>query len=67
MAVTEIYRQAGSALPRLIGGNARTAVWTASARKRVKDLEADHGKRKRMSAEIALDVAAMRDFMGKNG
>ena len=37
----------------------------ASDLKRVKELEAENAKLKRMYAELALDAAAMKDFIAK--
>ena len=63
--VKDICRQAGISLPTYYQWKSKYGGMEASDLKRVKDLEAENARLKRMYAELALDAAAMKDFIAK--
>ena len=65
MAVTELCRQNGFSDATFYKWRAKYGGMEASDLKRVKELEAENSKLKRMYAELALDNAAMKDLIAK--
>jgi putative transposase len=63
--VKDVCRQAGISLPTYYQWKSKYGGMNASELKRVKDLEAENAKLKRMYAELALDNAAMKDLIAK--
>ena len=63
--VKDICRQAGISLPTYYQWKSRYGGMEASDLKRVKELEAENSRLKRMYAELALDAAAMKDYIAK--
>ena len=63
--VKDICRQAGISAPTYYKWKAKYGGMEASDLKRVKELEAENAKLKRMYAEMALDNAAMKDLIAK--
>jgi len=61
----DVCRQAGISLPTYYQWKSKYGGLEASDLKRVKDLEAENAKLKRMYAELALDNAAMKDLIAK--
>jgi len=64
--VKDICRQAGISAPTYYKWKAKYGGMEASDLKRVKELEAENARLKRMYAEMALDNAAMKDLIAKN-
>src|SRR3546814_8362944 len=58
--VKDICRQAGISVPTYYKWKSKYGGLEASELRRVKDLEAENAKHKRMYAELALDNAAMK-------
>ena len=63
--VKDICRQAGISAPTYYKWKAKYGGMEASDLKRVKELEAENARLKRMYAEMALDNAAMTDLIAK--
>src|SRR3546814_14783275 len=63
--VKDICRQAGISVPTYYKWKSKYGGLEASELRRVKDLEAENDKLKRMYAELALDNAAMKDLIEK--
>lgn len=63
--VKDICRQAGISLPTYYQWKSKYGGMEASDLKRVKELESENAKLKRMYAELALDNAAMKDLIAK--
>ncbi|MGH8040709.1 MAG: IS3 family transposase [Rudaea sp.] len=63
--VKDVCRQAGISVPTYYQWKSKYGGMEASDLKRVKELEAENAKLKRMYAELALDNAAMKDLIGK--
>ena len=63
--VKDICRQAGISVPKYYKWKSKYGGLEASELRRVKDLEAENAKLKRMYAELALDNAAMKDLIAK--
>lgn len=63
--VKDVCRQAGISLPTYYQWKSKYGGMEASDLKRVKDLEAENAKLKRLYAELALDNAAMKDLIAK--
>jgi putative transposase len=63
--VKEICRHAGISTPTYYKWKSKYGGMEASDLKRVKDLEAENARLKRMYAELALDNAAMKDLITK--
>lgn len=63
--VKEICRQAGISPATYYQWKSKYGGLDASELRRVKDLEAENSKLKRMYAELALDNAAMKDLIAK--
>lgn len=66
VSVKDICRQAGISAPTYYKWKAKYGGMEASDLKRVKELEAENARLKRMYAEMALDNAAMKDLIAKN-
>ena len=64
--VKDICRQAGISTPTYYQWKSKYGGMEASDLKRVKELEAENSKLKRMYAELALDNVAMKDLIAKN-
>jgi len=65
LPVKDICRQAGISVPTYYQWKSKYGGLEASDLKRVKELEAENSKLKRMYAELALDNAAMKDLTAK--
>ena len=63
--VKDVCRQAGISTPTYYQWKSKYGGMEASDLKRVKELEAENSKLKRMYAELALDNAAMKDLIAK--
>lgn len=65
LPVKEICRQAGISVQTYYQWKSKYGGMEASDLKRVKELEAENARLKRMYAELALDNAAMKDLIAK--
>lgn len=65
MPVKDICRQVGISVATYYQWKSKYGGLEASELKRVKELEAENAKLKRMYAELALDNAAMKDLIAK--
>ena len=63
--VKDVCRQAGISVPTYYKWKSKYGGLEASELRRVKELEAENAKLKRMYAELALDNAAMKDLIAK--
>lgn len=63
--VKDVCRQAGISTAAYYQWKSKYGGMEASDLKRVKELEAENAKLKRMYAELALDNAAMKDLIAK--
>lgn len=63
--VKDICRQAGISTATYYQWKSKYGGLEASELRRVKELEAENSKLKRMYAELALDNAAMKDLIAK--
>jgi putative transposase len=63
--VKDICRQAGISAATYYAWKAKYGGLDASELRRVKELEAENSRLKRMYAELALDNAAMKDLIAK--
>ena len=63
--IKDLCRQAGISTPTYYQWKSKYGGLEASDLKRVKELEAENSKLKRMYAELALDAAAMKDLIAK--
>lgn len=63
--VKDICQQAGISVPTYYQWKAKYGGLDASELRRVKELEAENAKLKRMYAELALDNVAMKDLIAK--
>jgi putative transposase len=65
VAVKDLCRQAGISTATYYQWKSKYGGMEASDLKRVKELESENARLKRMYAELALDVAAMKDLIAK--
>lgn len=65
MAVKDVCRQAGISTATYYQWKSKYGGLEASELRRVKELEAENAKLKRMYAEMALDNAALKDLIAK--
>lgn len=65
LAVKDLCRQAGISTATYYQWKSKYGGLEASELRRVKELEAENAKLKRMYAELALDNAAMKDLIAK--
>ena len=65
MAVKDVCRQAGISAPTYYQWKSKYGGMEASDLKRVKELEAENSRLKRLYAELALENAAMKDLIAK--
>ena len=63
--VKDICRQAGISTPTYDQWKSKCGGMGASDRKRVKELEAENSRLKRLYADLALENAAMKDLIAK--
>ena len=63
--VTELCRKHGISSPTFYKWKAKFGGLEVSEARRLKALEAENGKLKRMLAEAMLDNAALKDLLGK--
>ena len=63
--VKDVYRQGGISMATYYQWKSKYGGMEASDLKRVKELEAENARLKRMYAELALDNAAMKDLIAK--
>lgn len=65
LSIKDICRQAGISVATYYQWKSKYGGLEASELRRVKELEAENAKLKRMYAEMALDNAAMKDLIAK--
>ena len=65
MPIKDLCRQAGISSATYYQWKSKYGGMEASELRRVKELEAENSKLKRMYAELALDNAAMKDLIAK--
>ena len=65
VAVKDLCRQAGISSATYYQWKSKYGGLEASELKRVKDLEAENARLKRLYAELALDNAALKDLIAK--
>lgn len=65
MAVKEVCRKHGISQPTYYNWKSKYGGLDASELRRVKDLEAENNKLKRMYADLALENRAMKDLIEK--
>ena len=63
--IKDLCRQAGISTATYYQWKSKYGGMEASDLRRVKDLEAENAKLKRMYAELALDIAAMKELIAK--
>ena len=63
--VKDICRQAGISVPTYYQWKSKYGGLEASELRRVKELEAENAKLKRMYAELSLDNAALKDVISR--
>jgi putative transposase len=61
----DLCRKHGISEPTFYNWKAKYAGMTASDIRRLKDLEAENGKLKRLLAEAELDKAGLKDLLGR--
>jgi putative transposase len=61
----DLCRKHGISEPTFYNWKAKYGGMTASDARRLKDLEAENGKLKRLLAEAELDKAALKDLLGR--
>ena len=61
----DLCRKHGISEPTFYNWKAKYAGMTASDVRRLKDLETENGKLKRLLAEAELDKAALKDLLGR--
>jgi len=67
VAVTELCRKHGVSSPTFYKWKARFGGLDVSEARRLKALEDENAKLKRMLADAMLDNVALKDLLGKNG
>lgn len=65
MPVKDLCRQAGISVPTYYQWKSKYGGLEASDLKRVKELEAENARLKRLYADLALENAAMKDLIAK--
>ena len=65
LSVQDICRQAGISVATYYQWKSKYGGMEASDLKRIKELEAENARLKRLYAELALDNAAMKDLIAK--
>ena len=65
LAIKDICRQAGISSPTYYQWKSKYGGMEASDLRRVKDLESENSRLKRMYADMALENAAMKDLIAK--
>ena len=65
MAVKDVCRQSGISQPTYYQWKSKYGGMDASDLKRVKELEAENSRLKRLYADLALENAAMKDLIAK--
>jgi putative transposase len=65
MLVKDICRQAGISIPTYYQWKSKYGGLEASELKRIKELESENARLKRLYAEMALENAAMKDLIAK--
>ncbi len=63
--VVELLRKHGVSRPTFYSWRSRYAGATVAELTKLKTLEADHAKLKRMYAELAMDYAAVKDVLAR--
>ena len=63
--VKDICRQAGISVPTYYQWKSKYGGLEASELRRVKELEAENAKLKRMYAELSLDIVALKDVISR--
>lgn len=63
--VTDICRKHGISMPTYYNWKSRYGGLGVSELKRIKELEAEHAKLKRMYAELAMDHEALKELLEK--
>lgn len=64
--VNDLIRKHGISRPTYFNWRSKYGGVSTSELKRVKDLESENGKLKKMYAELALENAAIRDVLNRN-
>ncbi len=64
-ATKELCRRHGISEPTFYNWKAKYAGMTVSEARRLKELEAENGKLKRLLADAELDKAALKDLLGR--
>jgi putative transposase len=64
-ATKELCRKHGISEPTYYNWKAKYAGMTVSEARRLKELEAENGKLKKLLAEAELDKAALKDLLGR--
>ena len=67
MAVTELCRKHGVSSPTFYKWKAKFGGLDVSEARRLKSLEDENAKLKRLLADAMLDNVALKDLLGKNG
>lgn len=65
LPVAEVCRKYGISSPTYYQWKSKYAGMSANELKRVKELEAENGRLKRMYAELALENAAIKDVLSR--
>lgn len=65
LPVAEVCRKHGISSPTYYQWKSKYAGMSANELKRVKELEAENGRLKRMYAELALENAAIKDVLSR--
>ena len=65
MKVADLCREHGMSQPTFYGWKSKYGGMDAKQLKRLKELEAENSKLKRMYAELALDNRVLKDVIGK--
>lgn len=65
LAIKDICRQAGISVPTYYQWKSKYGGMEASDLKRVKELESENSRLKRLYADMALENAAMKDLIAK--
>ena len=63
--VKDICRQAGISVPTYYQWKSKYGGLEASELRRIKELEAENAKLKRMYAELSLDIVALKDVISR--
>ena len=65
MKVADVWRKHGIRQPTYYNWKSKYGGMSASELKRIKELEAEHSKLKRMYADLAMENDALKELIGK--